>query len=132
MTFLVWPSRSPSPGSGVTAPLPARRLTTWQGFDGTPAFAPDGRTLAFASDRSGALEIYVIGLAAGSQPVAITHSGGQNEQPTWSPDGQWIAFQSNRKNRRWQVYRMRADGTDLLQLTFDAENKEPDWSKKPE
>ncbi|HEV7767379.1 MAG TPA: Tol-Pal system beta propeller repeat protein TolB, partial [Thermoanaerobaculia bacterium] len=57
---------------------------------------------------------------------------GSNEQPTWSPDGQWIAFQSDRKGRKWQVFRMRADGSDLLQLTFDSENKEPDWSKKPE
>jgi Tol biopolymer transport system component len=52
-----------------------------------------------------------------------------NEQPTWSPDGEWIAFQSNRSGK-WQVYRMRVDGTDLLQLTFDGENKSADWSKK--
>ena len=48
-----------------------------------------------------------------------------------SPNGQWLAFQSNRSGK-WQIYRMRVDGTDLLQLTFDGENKEPDWSKKPE
>jgi len=42
-----------------------------------------------------------------------------------------MAFQSNRTGR-WQVYRMRVDGTDVLQLTFDGENKDPDWSKKAE
>ena len=48
-----------------------------------------------------------------------------------SPDGQWVAFQSSRSGK-WQVYRMRIDGTDLLPLTSNGENKGPDWSKKPE
>jgi len=56
---------------------------------------------------------------------------GSNEQPAFSPDGKWIAFQSNRSGR-WQIYRMRVDGTDLQQLTTQGENKEPDWSKKSE
>jgi len=56
---------------------------------------------------------------------------GSNEQPTWSPDGRWIAFQSNRSGE-WQIYRMRVDGSDLIPLTVDGENKDPDWSKKAE
>lgn len=103
-------------------------------YDGTwnddAVFSPDGEKIAYTSRVDGRFQIRVANLVNGES--SIIAGEGSNEQPAWSPDGQWIAFQSDRRNRIWQVYRMRADGSDLLQLTFDSENKEPDWSKKPE
>jgi TolB protein len=91
-------------------------------------WSPDGSQLAYTSRVNGRFQIRVIDLA--SHVSRILAGEGSNEQPAWSPDGKWIAFQSNRSGS-WQIYRMRvADGTDLLQLTFDGENKDPDWSKK--
>ena len=78
---------------------------------------------------NGRFQIRVQNAATGQSRILA--SEGSNEQPTWSPDGQWLAFQSNRSGT-WQIYRMRVDGTDIQQLTFDAENKDPDWSKKAE
>ena len=46
-----------------------------------------------------------------------------------SPDGRFLVFQSNRTGK-WQIYRARVDGSDVLPLTFIGENKDPDWSKK--
>jgi len=91
-------------------------------------WSPDGSQLAYTSRIDGRFQIRVADLV--THQSRILAGEGSNEQPTWSPDGKWIAFQSNRSGR-WQIYRMRVDtGSDLLQLTFEGENKDPDWSKK--
>jgi Tol biopolymer transport system component/DNA-binding winged helix-turn-helix (wHTH) protein len=79
----------------------SRRITTRNGYNASPALSPDGRAIAYVSDRSGALEIYVVGLAPGSQEIAITNDSGQNMEPVWSPDGQWIAFHSRARGGVW-------------------------------
>ncbi|HEY2830284.1 MAG TPA: hypothetical protein VGJ88_09225, partial [Thermoanaerobaculia bacterium] len=78
---------------------------------------------------SGRFQIRVANVLTGQSRIIAGE--GSNEQPTWSPDAKWIAFQSNRTGR-WQIYRMRADGSDIQQLTTAGENKDPDWSKKAE
>ncbi|MFL6183177.1 MAG: winged helix-turn-helix domain-containing protein, partial [Actinomycetes bacterium] len=80
-----------------------RRVTTRSGYSGTPSFSPDGRALVYASDTTGSLELYVVGLAPGSAEMALTNDGGQNAQPAWSPDGQWIAFHSAKRGGIWVV-----------------------------
>jgi Tol biopolymer transport system component/DNA-binding winged helix-turn-helix (wHTH) protein len=81
----------------------ARRMSARTGVDTTPALSPDGRQVAFASDRTGALEIYVLALTPGAREVAVTGDGGQNIQPAWSPDGAWIAFHSRKRRGVWVV-----------------------------
>jgi TolB protein len=107
-----------------------RRISHDGNWNDDAVFSPDGEKVAYTSRVNGRFQIRIANLITGES--SIVAGEGSNEQPTWSPDGQWIAFQSDRKGRKWQVYRMRADGSDLLQLTFDGQNKEPDWSKKPE
>ena len=107
-----------------------RRISYDGNWNDDAVFSPDGEKVAYTSRVNGRFQIRIANLITGES--GIIAGEGSNEQPTWSPDGQWIAFQSDRKGRKWQVFRMRADGSDLLQLTFDGENKEPDWSKKPE
>jgi TolB protein len=107
-----------------------RRISFDGSWNDDGNFSPDGEKIAYTSRVNGRFQIRIANLITGES--SIIAGEGSNEQPTWSPDGQWIAFQSDRQGRKWQVFRMRADGSDLLQLTFDGENKEPDWSKKPE
>lgn len=107
-----------------------RRISFEGNWNDDAVFSPDGEKIAYTSRVNGRFQIRIANLITGES--SIIAGEGSNEQPTWSPDGQWIAFQSDRKGRKWQIFRMRADGSDLLQLTFDGENKEPDWSKKPE
>jgi Tol biopolymer transport system component/DNA-binding winged helix-turn-helix (wHTH) protein len=88
-----------APGS-----LPApKRLTTRAGFDGQPAVSPDGRSVAYVSDRTGGLEIYVTGLVATGTETQLTSNGGNNMQPDWSPDGNWLAFHSRKLGGVWVV-----------------------------
>ena len=85
------------------ATLRPRQLTSGTGFDGFLTFSPDGTRMAFSSDRSGALEVYVQGVSPGSTPVAVTSNGRHNVQPVWSPDGEFIAYHEMAGNGIWVV-----------------------------
>ena len=88
-----------------------------------PAFSPRGDALAFTSDRSGALEIYVRSLGEGGTETALTADGGQNVQPAWSPDGMQMAYHSNKSGGIWV---MPARGGVARQVA--AEGSRPAWS----
>ena len=59
--------------------------------------------LAFASDRSGSIEIYVRPLADAAVDRMVTSDGGHNLQPAWSPDGTQLAYHSAVKGGIWVV-----------------------------
>jgi predicted Ser/Thr protein kinase/tetratricopeptide (TPR) repeat protein len=81
-----------------------------------PEASPDGRQVAFMSQRDGNWEVYTTGLD-GSGLQRLTHDPANDGLPAWSPDGQYLAFVSNRSGR-WAVWAMRADGGEQRRL-FD-------------
>jgi Tol biopolymer transport system component len=85
-----------------------RRLTRNRAKDIAPVGSPDGRRIAFASDRDGNFELYVMA-ANGSRPRRLTWNAGVDADPTWSPDGRRIAFESKRGESS-EIYVMNADG----------------------
>ena len=95
--------------------------------DGSPAWSPDGTQIAFASDRDGNEEIYVMA-ADGSQPTRLTRNDADDWAPAWSPDGTQIAFASDRDGNE-EIYVMAADGSQPTRLTRNsAEDGFPAWS----
>ncbi len=72
-------------------PAPATRLTVHDASDSFPAWSPDGRRIAFESDRDGNDEIYVMN-ADGSGVTRLTDNDAIDRSPAWSPDGRRIAF----------------------------------------
>lgn len=80
-----------------------------------PSFSPDGRTLAFASNRDKDYEIYLMD-REGSNQRRITHSRGIDRHPMFSPDGRYIAFTSNRDGNP-EIYVMDADGNNPRRIT---------------
>jgi tricorn protease len=58
-----------------------------------PAVSPNGRYVAFASDRDGDFEIYAANVFTG-ETEQVTNIRGVDRQPAWSPDGRWISYKS--------------------------------------
>jgi dipeptidyl aminopeptidase/acylaminoacyl peptidase len=59
--------------------------------DLAPRWSPDGRRLAFLSNRSGSTQIWLLPLDGG-EAEQLTRVKGGVSAPAWSPDGRWIAF----------------------------------------
>jgi len=82
---------------GPVQPPEVKRLTFDSALALHPAVSPDGKYLAFASDRAGEgnLDIWVQSLPTG-EPVRLTRDAADEDFPAFSPDGNKIAFQSER------------------------------------
>jgi TolB protein len=108
------------------------RLTTQPGRDANPAWSPDGKQIAFESNRDGNAEIYVM-RANGREPTRLTFGPETDSKPAWSPGGDRIAFH-RQVGDHLQVFTMNADGSDLRQITFTPSpgaSGFPSWGKSP-
>ena len=82
------------------------RLTDHPSADRGAAWAPDGRHIAFHSDRDdGDWDLYVMEVD-GTNPRRLTHHRGMDMFPAWSPDGGRIAFSSDRDGDNSRIYVM--------------------------
>lgn len=81
--------------------------------DEQPRWAPDGRRIAFKSNRGGSYNLYVMD-ADGGNVVRLTEHAGNDFDPSWLPDGQGLVFASDRDRGvgRLDLYRLwLADGS---------------------
>lgn len=78
---------------------------------------PDGKYLAYCAERNGEYDIYAIPTAGGNE-VQLTTARGLNDGPEYDCKGEYIYFNSVRTGRM-QAWRMKADGTEQTQMTFD-------------
>ena len=91
-----------------------------------PQISPNGKKLAFMSDRSGSMEIWISD-ADGSYPLNLTALGGCGS-PRWSPDSQSIAFDSVHSGRAAIYVAGMNGGKPRALVEDDAENTVPGWS----
>jgi Tol biopolymer transport system component/DNA-binding winged helix-turn-helix (wHTH) protein len=81
----------------LRSPVPEQRaltrLTFDEGLQVEASWSPDGRFIAYSSDRGGKFDIWVQQVSGGD-PVQITKGPGHHWEPDWSPDGKYIAYRS--------------------------------------
>ena len=98
-------------------------------YDNFPQWSPKGDTIMFTSDRDGRFELYTL-RPDGTNLRRLTDIAGSNAHSIWSNKGDWIVFSSGRKGFKdemalydgtpqpyGEIFAMRADGSDVRQLT---------------
>lgn len=120
--------RTEIPGSHPSsAGLPQRFITSTR-TQTQPVYSRDGSKIAFASNRSGPVEVWTAD-AEGNNAVQLTNCGGpDNGTPRWSPDGSAIAFDSRIRGNP-EILVVTLEGHRIRQMTHNpAEDVAPSWS----
>ncbi|GAB4382776.1 MAG: hypothetical protein Kow0022_01030 [Phycisphaerales bacterium] len=80
------------------------RLTDDPAQDVMPALSPDGKRVAFASNRAGSWDIYIMPITGG-KAVQVTSDASDDLSPSWSPDGQHLVFSRlGQTSGRWELW----------------------------
>jgi tricorn protease len=87
-----------------------QRLTVNRARDAYPKFSPDGKWIAFSSDRNGNLDVYIIP-STGGTAKQLTHHSADDTVLGWTPDGRGVLFSSQRgEDFMAQLYVVSVDG----------------------
>jgi Tol biopolymer transport system component/DNA-binding winged helix-turn-helix (wHTH) protein len=118
----IWRVEIPGPHREANPP---RNFISSTREDADPQYSPDGRKIAFCSNRSRRDEIWVCD-SDGSNALRLTSLGGTD--PRWSPDSQRLVFDSNAGGES-EIYVVGVNGGKPQQLTSGpASNQNPYWS----
>jgi len=92
-------------------------------------YPPDGKRIAFGSDRSGTFETWICNSDGTNQLQLTSLAGADSGTPKWSPDGKTIAFDA-RVAGHGDIFIISADGGSPRRLTTEPfENNVPSWSR---
>ena len=115
-------------GGSASAPEAAMHfgaVTDFPGVQAQPSLSPDGRSVAFVSNRDGHYNLYV-GLVNGGSLVQITNDPNLKSGPSWSPDGTTIAYAQVGDSGIWDIWDVPALGGVPRRLILNA--ADPAWS----
>lgn len=103
----------------------ATRLTTNPSYESNPIWSPDGKLIAFSSDRNGSIDLYVMP-ATGGKESRLTYYSGSEVAEAFSPDGKEIYFSSTIQDpaktpsfpaaKQVELYGISTDGSRLHQI----------------
>lgn len=122
-----------NPKKGITG-KPRHLFTAPLATQGTPTFSPDGKKIAFVTNKAGSPRIYSMEIPPAGAPLSslkltlLTKFNTENTAPSWSPDGSMIAYcaKSDGVRQIW-VYDFKTGQE--KQLTSGSGNKEnPTWA----
>lgn len=103
----------------------ARPVTMHEAHDINPVFSPDGRHIAFSSNRHGSYDIFVVGVEGG-RPRRLTFDSSPDFVNGWSPDGKHILFTSPRSVAypyRYELFSVPVEGGRVQQIsTFEGKD----------
>ena len=108
---------------------PPRCIDPSQRSDFFPQISPDGKRIAFSSDRAGRFDIWVSRLDGAGLTNLTAGSGLDGGSPQWSPDGTTIAFDAHGETSNYATYTTPAAGGPVHRVTPDgSEAVRPSWS----
>jgi hypothetical protein len=137
---IAFASRAPAPGhtgqgpwrinvmntDGVGVALNANPSGAYNDVD--PTWSPDGRKIAFASDRSGSYDVYVMN-ADGTGVTRVAGGARDDRYPAWSPDGALIAYRGYAgATGGSQIFTVHPDGTGAAPLRSTGGGDQPSWA----
>lgn len=103
-----------------------QQLTNDPANDVMPAFSPDGKRVAFASDRAGNWDIYIMDIAGG-QAVQLTNDQTHDLSPSFSPDGRQIVYCTyGTQSGQWELVVIEVDNPATKR--FIGYGLFPEWS----
>lgn len=118
------------PGSGKSS-TPVQLFSYPRSTQASPTFSPDGKKIAFVSDKDGSARIYLIPADGGAKRAnaqLLTKRNTENSCPSWSPDGKKIAYSAKTKGVR-QIWIYDLASGEEMQLTDGPGHKEnPAWA----
>jgi TolB protein len=105
------------------------RLTNDKAIDTSPAWSPDGGSIAFVSDRNGGPQIFVAS-ASGGGAKQVSFNGTYNTTPTWSPaKGKKVIAYTTRDGGRYDIVTLDLDTKAMVRITQgEGNNEEPAFS----
>jgi Tol biopolymer transport system component len=124
----IWRLEVPGPHGTISSPM---KLISSTRVDGQAQFSPDGKRIAFNSNRTGNFEIWTCESDGSNQQQLTSRAGlgGYCGSACWSPDGERIAFASILEEQ-WEIYVVNANGGRPKRLTTSpATDDVPSWSR---
>jgi Tol biopolymer transport system component/DNA-binding winged helix-turn-helix (wHTH) protein len=109
--------------------VPPVRLLSGRGYIWKPSYSPDGKKIAFESNRMGYENIWMCD-SDGSNCSQLTARQGTADNARWSPNGRYLAFESVTQDYYQVGVLELPDGTPNMLTTFpDTNNGAPNWSR---
>jgi Tol biopolymer transport system component len=92
----------------------AARLTTDPGNESYPVWSPDGKQIAFGSDRKGSFDLYRTPAGVSGQEAALLENGDRKDPLDWSSDGRYLLYdqyQTSAEKPNWDLWVLPMDGS---------------------
>lgn len=93
----------------------AVRLTTMPSVESRPVWSPDGKSIAFASDRNGGQDIFIMP-AAGGEAVRLTDNSAVETPQAFTPDGKYVIYTANIQDPASSVFFPTARQTEIYKV----------------
>jgi tricorn protease len=88
----------------------AARLTVSNGYESRSYWSPDGKWIAFQTDRWGNEDICVMPADGSQPPIRLTYHSAHDGLQGWTPDSRYVVFASMRHTLRYALYRVSIEG----------------------